>query len=91
MRISNAPSPAAVDVLSLLCSQRGALHSVGIRLRDAGAELAPPGTDGWRGQAESAQAALVARLRAQVESVSLVLETARDLTEAAIWSMPGGD
>ncbi len=81
------PSPSPVDVRTLLCEQSGALHGAIIRLRNAGAELAVPAADGWRGTAERAQATVVAQLAQVVETVSTTLESARQHTDTAIWSM----
>jgi hypothetical protein len=91
MRVFDAPPSATVDVFSLLCSQSGALHGIEIRLRNAGAELAPPGPDGWRGPAESAQATLVHHLLTMVEAACATVESARQHTDAAIRSMNLGE
>jgi hypothetical protein len=87
MKISDPPLPSGVDVFSLLCSQSGALHGIAIRLRNAGIDLAPSGPDGWRGSAASAQDTLVSHLTTLIEAATATVDSARQHTDAAIWSM----
>jgi hypothetical protein len=87
MRIPDPSSGSAVAVLTQLCNQSSALRGIVLRLQNATAELTPSGGDGWHGPAESAQAALVAQLHATALSSTTAIESARRLTDAAIWSL----
>lgn len=86
-RIPDLVPTTAVDLLSLLCSQSGSLHQALLRLTNAQAVMKPPGPDGWRGRAESVQALGVNQMDSLVGQVCVMVESAQQLTDAAIWGV----
>ena len=85
-----ASAAAASAVRATLSVQSASIAGILARLRAAQTRLTPPPGDGWRGVAEQAQSVLVAAIDGTAERACVELERARQLTDAAVWTMPDG-